>query len=656
MKTEKFDLTLSNDAEYATGCPQSLSLSPFALEALLSRSRELYSALSLAKADLIVDEFQSDGLIEYDDKGLKIESDFVCYLEVSSNGEIKLRFVSSYNKAAWASTHICFVDVKGADYGVTFTLSDGDKKMPVRVAYNGTVASGEMLIYSETAFGGAFEAPIGILLTDGKLDVRVWQPEDMGTDPTSVTIIKPYGLYDMEAIACDLKEIGSEKDYDQLFRQKGFDNGEVAATAKIDVDGETYDIVVGVVGDQEVYANYAENEDEEEMLVPLDEDGTQKRLHREPSDLLQAKALESEHNKTYLAWRANCWLNIEILKNGDSVGNYGDQFGSSFGSIQECFESVCEDDIRQMLGQDISKEEKSPFYNIRFSDGVDLESKCDAVCGIYNPYETVAWANYKDDGKEYEVRIFIKHEDERLGFNIFLHGEQNVDSVTGMTFATVKECFDEIEAKGLTVLRVETKIKDAKALEPTGEEFCQKDYRGLEEGCPHCDATVELEYIFYAQPCPNCGEMILPCNNCPYMDSDTYLPEMCGECPLSSQIEDSGIELFMKMSRDQRLELMKKLGVEDKRYSEAFEACFKHLSNWFPRQKDLENALENARVGYYLGILGDHDAREILNKHADIYPYEDNFEFYDTEWFVENKEAFVEFIEQVILREAAKGV
>lgn len=413
------------------------------IESLIQRINlgevEVEYAKSVAKADLIVEEFQSDGLIEYDDKGLKIESDFVCYLEVSSNGEIKLRFVSSYNKAAWASTRICFVDVKGADYGVTFTLSDGDKKMPVRVAYNGTVASGEMLIYSETTFGGAFEAPIGILLTYGKLDVRVWQPEDMGTDPSMVTVIKPYGLYDMEAIACNLKEIGSEKDYDQLFRQKGFNNGEVAATAKIDVDGETYDIVVGVVGDQEVYANYAENEDEEEMLVPLDEDGTQKRLHREPSDLLQAKALESERNKTYLAWRANCWLNIEILKNGDSVGNYGDQFGSSFGSIQECFEAVCEDDIRQMLGKEISKKEKS--------------SACNICC-----------------------------------------------------------------------------------------------------------------------------------------------------------------------------------------------------------QKDLENALENARVGYYLGILGDEDVWEVLNMHRDIYPFENSFDYYNTEWFVENKEAFVEFIEQVILREAARGV
>lgn len=656
MKTEKFDLTLSNDAGYALGCPRSLSLSSFALEALLARSKELYSALSLAKAERIVDEFQSDGMIEYDDKGIEIESDFDCYLEVSSNGEIELRFVSSYNKAAWALTHICFVDDKGADHGVTFTLSDGDKKLPVRVAYNGAVASGEMLIYVETNFGGAPNAPIAILLTDGKLDVRVWQPKDMGTDPTSVTVIEHYGVYEVETLACDLKEIDSEKDYDQLFRQKGFDNGEVAATAKIDVDGETYNIVIGVVGDQEVYANYVENEDGDDVLVPLDqEDGAQKRLQREPSDLMRAWSLESESDHVYLAWSANCWLNIEILKNGESVGNYGDQFGSSFGSIQDCFEAVCENDIRQMLGIEIN-ESNSPFYNIRFSDGVDLESKCDVVCGIYSPYEIVAWANYNMDGKEYEIHVFIKHEDERFGFDISLDGQQYTDSVTGVTYATVQQCFDEIEANGPIAIKVENKLNDAKNNECSGEIFCSQDHKGLEEGCPHCDVTVELEYMFYAQPCPNCGEMILPCNNCPYMDNDTYLPDMCGECPIASQKEDIGVQRFMKMSSDQRLELMKKLNVQDKRYSEAFDVCFKHLSKWFPYQKDLEDVLENARVGYYLGILGNHDAREILNKHRDIYPYEDNFEFYDTEWFEQNKEAFVEFIEQVILREAAKGV
>lgn len=655
MKTENIHtLVKSNDAEYDTEVPSSLYIPSYAMESLKRRAKELQSACFLVNASHIEDYEWEDGMLELNESDEEMSSGYQFYLRVWKSGSFDLIGYSKYNDDARVTAHLGSIVNPEKNCGVSFMLSDGDKKMPVRVEYNGNGCGGEILLYSGSSFGGAIEAPVAVMLTDGKLDVRIWQPEDMGIDPTSVTIIKPYGVYDIETLACGLNEIGSEKDYDQLFRQKGFDNGEVAATAKIDVDGETYDVVIGVVGDQEVYVNYAENDDEEEVLVHLDEDGTQKRLRREPKVFMQAKSLEGESNQAYLAWSANCWLNIEILKNGDSVGNYGDQFGSSFGSIQECFEAVCEDDIRQMLGQDVSKEEKSPFSNIRFSEGVELESMDHNVCAVYGRYEVVAWADYEMDGETYQIHFYI-HND-KFGFDIFLHGEEYAGSVSGATYSTIKECLDAIETKGIIALRVECKIKDAKALEPTGEEFCQKDYRGLEEGCPHCDATVELEYIFYAQPCPNCGEMILPCNNCPYMDNDTYLPEMCGECPLSSQIEDSGIELFMKMSRDQRLELMKKLGVEDKRYSEAFEACFKHLSNWFPCQKDIENALENARVGYYLGILGDEDVWEVLNTHQDIYPYEDSFEFYDTEWFVQNKEAFVEFIEQVILREAAKGV
>lgn len=655
MKTEKFDLTLSNDAEYALGCPRSLSLSSFALEALLARSKELYSALSLAKAECIVDEFQSDGMIEYDDKGIEIESDFDCYLEVSSNGEIELRFVSSYNKAAWALTHICFVDDKGADHGVTFTLSDGDKKLPVRVAYNGAVASGEMLIYSETNFGGAPNAPIAILLTDGKLDVRVWQPKDMGTDPTSVTVIEHYGAYEIETLACGLKEIGSEKDYDQLFRQKGFDNGEVAATAKIDVDGETYDIVIGVVGDQEVYANYVENEDGDDVLVPLDqEDGTQKRLRREPNEFMRAKMLESESNQAYLAWSANCWLNIEILKNGESVGNYGDQFGSSFGSIHDCLEAVCEDDIRQMLGEVTEVKEKDQFHNIRFSEGVELESMDHDVCAVYGKYEVVAWTDYEMDGETYQIHFYIYKD--KFGFDIFLNGEEYAGSVSGATYPTIKECLDVIKIKGIVALRVECKIKDAKNVEPSGEEFCKKSHWGLEEGCPHCDATVQIEYMFYAQPCPECGEMMLPCNDCPYMDSDTYLPEMCADCPIASQKEDIGIKRFMLLNRDQRLEVMKKLGVEELKVSESFKACFEYLKSLeVPLQKELDEALGDARSGYYFGIVGAEELWETLNEHRDIYPFENSFDYYDTEWFDENKDKFIDFMKQVIVRETLKS-
>lgn len=111
----------------------------------------------------------------------------------------------------------------------------------------------------------------------------------------------------------------------------------------------------------------------------------------------------------------------------------------------------------------------------------------------------------------------------------------------------------------------------------SGREFCGKDRRGLEESCPHCGATVELEYMFYAQPCPECGEMMLPCNICPHMDSDNYDPDMCNHCPIESQKSCRGQKRFMRMSNAERLELMEQLGVADDPCEEAFDACFEHL-------------------------------------------------------------------------------
>lgn len=348
MKTKNIhSLVKSNDAEYDTKVPSSLYIPDYAMESIKRRAKELQSACFLANATHIEDFEWDNGIIELDDDNEKMSSGYQFYLRVRKSGSYDLIGYSKYNDDARVTAYLGSLSDPEPNIGVSFTLSDGDKKLPVRVAYNGAVASGEMLIYVETNFGGAPNAPIAILLTDGKLDVRVWQPKDMGTDPTSVTVVEHYGVYEVETFACNLNEVGSEKDYDQLFRQKGFDNGEVAATAKIDVGGETYDIVIGVVGDQEVYANYAED-DNEEVLVPLDADGTQKRLRREPNEFMRAKALESESNQAYLAWSANCWLNIKILKDGESVGSFYDVFGSVYGSIQECLEAVNEDEIRLM--------------------------------------------------------------------------------------------------------------------------------------------------------------------------------------------------------------------------------------------------------------------------------------------------------------------
>lgn len=550
MKTENIHaLVKSNDAEYDTGTPASIYIPSYAMETLKRRAKELQSACFLVNASHIQDYEWEDGMVELNDDGEETSSSYQFYLRVWKSGSFDLIGISKSNDDARVTARLGSLADAEANIGVSFTLSDGDKKMPVRVAYNGSVVSGEVLIYSETAYGGAQNAPIGVLLTDGKLDVRVWQPEDMGTDPSVVTVIKPYGVYDIETLACGLNEIGSEKDYDQLFRQYGLDSGDIVATAKIDVDGETYDIVVGVVGDQEVYANFAENDDEEDVLVPLDEEGSQKRLRREPKVFMQAKALEGESNQAYLAWSANCWLNIEVLKNGESIGNYGDTFGSVFGSIGECFDAICEADIKSIMTPDV-------------------------------PY----MANMDMDGAEY----------------------------------------------------------------------CKLNRRDVEEGCPHCDKTVDLEDVFYAQPCPNCGEMILPCNICPFMDSDNYDPDMCGRCPIESQKDDIGIKRFFLLHRDQRLELMKKLGVEEQNISEAFGACFEHLRDVAPEVVSVFNMIINATAeNFEACVFGEGDVWETLNKHADIYPFPQSFDEYNQTWFERNhiNVAFVNFLSKAAMNE-----
>lgn len=46
----------------------------------------------------------------------------------------------------------------------------------------------------------------------------------------------------------------------------------------------------------------------------------------------------------------------------------------------------------------------------------------------------------------------------------------------------------------------------------------------IEEYCPHCDTTVELEFDFKVQECPNCGKWIVPCSICPLDGCPTKCP------------------------------------------------------------------------------------------------------------------------------------
>lgn len=46
----------------------------------------------------------------------------------------------------------------------------------------------------------------------------------------------------------------------------------------------------------------------------------------------------------------------------------------------------------------------------------------------------------------------------------------------------------------------------------------------IDELCPHCGQTVELEEKFEIQKCPVCGALIQPCSLCSDM--------RCDKCPL----------------------------------------------------------------------------------------------------------------------------
>jgi predicted RNA-binding Zn-ribbon protein involved in translation (DUF1610 family) len=237
------------------------------------------------------------------------------------------------------------VDSAKKQASAAFSLKDGSNIKNIHVAYNGPEENDTILIWEENTFGGASDAPIAIVNNGGKLEIRYWQPEDMGCDPTSVVAIKPYGIYDIQL------ESGVELDEFDMSIIKN--DCQTVATAKMDEDGTTYDVKAHVV---------------------------------------------------------------------------------------------------------------------RTSDG-------------------------------------------GFGYDIFRHGKLLVSSDVYAEYWSVRDCF-------FALLNKEIEQPDLKIIGT------------IEEGCPHCDATVELKDEFHAQACPECGEMILPCNICPHMDCDNYDPEMCNACPI----------------------------------------------------------------------------------------------------------------------------
>lgn len=68
--------------------------------------------------------------------------------------------------------------------------------------------------------------------------------------------------------------------------------------------------------------------------------------------------------------------------------------------------------------------------------------------------------------------------------------------------------------------------------------------------------------------------------------------------------------------------------------------------------KPLRVLIEYAEASDYLAILrDDENAWEVLNIHKDVYPFEQSFDWYDSEWFKQNAPAFITFVKEVIRRE-----
>lgn len=117
-------------------------------------------------------------------------------------------------------------------------------------------------------------------------------------------------LKNLVTLPINIEEINSEKDDDQYFYQDGWQNATVAS-AEIKIGNKTYTLEVVVKGEQRVFICM----DEDENIVPLDEEGGEYelvRLYESPSLYLEAKKLERESGEDYFEWGNNCWLELEI--------------------------------------------------------------------------------------------------------------------------------------------------------------------------------------------------------------------------------------------------------------------------------------------------------------------------------------------------------
>ena len=95
-----------------------------------------------------------------------------------------------------------------------------------------------------------------------------------------------------------------------------------------------------------------------------------------------------------------------------------------------------------------------------------------------------------------------------------------------MTYPTLAEvvadedlCDKILEYRGLYDLKAKD-IHFGDVMIVLGEAKAMTDGTPCTEWCPHCDTEVELKGKLEVQPCPNCGEMIYPCNLCLHCTKD----------------------------------------------------------------------------------------------------------------------------------------
>ncbi|MFA6608868.1 MAG: hypothetical protein WCT07_03085 [Candidatus Paceibacterota bacterium] len=465
MKTQKYTLSAQGDAQYDDFRPESILVD---IESVTREAKKMHNALILANCSSIKsDHF---GLIaEYDESDEETDSPYEYGLTVSSDGSIG---ITGQNKHNGASSLFVSLDFKVQDSKgkVTYMLKDGDNLKKIHVAMNGNFGNDDsILIWEANTFGGSGDAPIAIVNNDGKLEIRYWQPEDMGCNPTSVTVIKPYGIYDM-----NLKP-GVELDNIDLSLIE--DDCETVAMAKIDERGKTYDI------------------------------------------------------KAYVIRTSDGGFGFDIFRHGELVTS--SDADARYCSVRDCFFAVLNQGVRSMIVAEEFKEYKETHTIVcwpesqRFMerDGFKEEAiliNSELASEIYG-----SSAYLVPNGWVYEAEqaTYLPDTDQKVYCESCKMDVAFDEIGNCMNCGMPVDDWNQLEEDGEIPFIPEGAQRGGIRPAPM-EDYIQS----IEEFCPHCGLEATLKNEFHAQACSECGEMILPCSICQSnIDGDT---DACINCPI----------------------------------------------------------------------------------------------------------------------------